>query len=358
MMKRLFIIPLIALMAAACTKEDISVSGHENIPMRLYSNAVDSGTSSSAGSAVFLFWDFGDIINNTAYPVPLIVCYPEESIDDYARPNDPYNTGRLYPDGNRRALANGYAPSLLIPATVTVDGEERTDYENLTIPENSLCETDVLTSVQPIVGSASLPFDRNGGEPLEFMHACSKVIIKAKLAGDMTRFIRHVRISPHKSMVANRMKWDRDESFYRAEAVWNDSDADYPCVLGQPEDADQLTAQITSDVCQAYVTPRMVEMPVEITVERSGNVQFIDSKEVTFNAILGFDIDRDGNNPEDLDKSGNVKNSNTLYENEAYTFTLVFGEDGIELTGRKCEWEAGGNIIIPIYPILPEDETT
>ena len=67
MMKRLFIIPLIALMAAACTKEDISVSGHENIPMRLYSNAVDSGTSSSAGSAVFLFWDFGDIINNTAY---------------------------------------------------------------------------------------------------------------------------------------------------------------------------------------------------------------------------------------------------------------------------------------------------
>ena len=76
MMKRLFIIPLIALMAAACTKEDISVSGHENIPMRLYSNAVDSETSSSAGSAVFLFWDFGDIINNTAYPVPLVVCYP------------------------------------------------------------------------------------------------------------------------------------------------------------------------------------------------------------------------------------------------------------------------------------------
>ena len=62
-------------------------------------------------------------------------------------------------------------------------------------------------------------------------------------------------------------------------------------------------------------------------------------------ATLHFDIERDG--PEE----DQGKNTNTLYANESYTFTLVFSEEGIELIGNKCPWEEGGYLVIPIYPL-------
>lgn len=351
------IFPIIALLTAACAKEAASVSLTENVPMRLYSRAEGVSDGTSAEPAVFLFWDFGDIMAQTEHPVPLAVCYPERPVSAYARPDAPYNTGRLYPDGNRRALVNGYAPSSLIPSEVTADGEIMTDYEHLSVPEDGLCVTDVLTSLKPLTGSASLPFDRQNGETLEFVHAMSKVTFKARLADDMSRFIRHVRISPHRSLVVNRLNWDRDGSIYKAEAYWETGLDDYPYMFGQPADADQLTPQLDADVCRLYLTPRQMELPVTVTVERAGNVQFTGSREVSFETLLAFDIARNMSDSSDLDKSGNLKNNDMLYENEAYTFTLVFGEEGIELIGKKCAWEDGGNIIIPVYPVLPEDES-
>lgn len=353
MRKAFLIVPIILI--AACGKETASVPVVENTPMRLYSNAKSGGTESSCDRAVFLFWDFRDMIENTEHPVPLIVCFPENTIDTYSRPNPPYDTGRLYPDGNRRAMATGYAPSSLV--LDEVNGESRPDYEKLSIPDDSLCMMDVLTSVKPIVGSASLPFDRTGGETLEFMHAHSKISIKAKLSEDMQHFIRNVRISPYKNVIANRLEWDRKESLYKTVAVWNDNDADYPLSFGEAEDAGQLTAQNTNDVCELYLASRIVEVPVRITVNRSEDVQFTDYKEVSFNATLTFEMNRDPSSPEDMKTDGELKEDYILYENEAYTFTLVFGEDSIELTGMKCEWEDGGNIVIPIYPIEPDDST-
>ena len=112
--------------------------------------------------------------------------------DTYKRPNEPYNTDELYPDGNRRVMATGYAPATLTP-------EKRTDntdnYERLTIPQDDLCKTDVLTSITPVVASAALPFDREDGETLQFMHAQSKVIFKGKLAENMGKFIQNVNIT-------------------------------------------------------------------------------------------------------------------------------------------------------------------
>ena len=49
---------------------------------------------------------------------------------------------------------------------------------------------------------------------------------------------------------------------------------------------------------------------------------------------------------------GSLKTEDILYANESYTFTLVFGEESIELTGNRCEWENGGYLIVPIYPTV------
>ena len=107
------------------------------------------------------------MLGNVANPNPLHVKYPQEHIDTYKRPNEPYNTGELYPDGNRRVMATGYAPAtFLVPET---DGG-RTDYEKLGLPKKdedmpedeeikNLCQIDVLTSIEPLVASAALPFD-------------------------------------------------------------------------------------------------------------------------------------------------------------------------------------------------------
>ena len=179
--------------------------------MRLYSGINSTGAEDATG-AVFLFWDFGDWLSQAADPVPLLVKYPDGDINDYSRPGSPYNTGELYPDGNLRVVATGYAPSSLLPQKRE---DETSNYEIL-IPKDGggLCETDILTSVRPIVASASLPFDRANGETLLFMHAQSQVIFKAKLAEDMGKYIQKVRIKLDQPIVGTRVIWSRVKSIY------------------------------------------------------------------------------------------------------------------------------------------------
>ena len=86
-------------------------------------------------------------------------------------------------------------------------------------------------------------------------------------------------------------------------------------------------------------------MPVTITVTRASDVGFTDAEDITFTATLPFQIARDPDKEEDQGKDGDK-----LYANEMYTFTLVFNEEGVELLGRKCPWEEGGYIVVPIYP--------
>ena len=182
------------LLPACSTTEDVPDMSSSEEEMRLYSSTnTQTGedndeTTTTSNQPVFLFWDFGDWLGQTQAPVtPYHVSKPDKSIDTYKRPNEPYNTGKLYPDGNRRVVATGYAPSSLIP-------ENDNNYELLTIPKEDIGTTDILTSITPIVASATLPFDRADGETLEFMHAQSKVTFYAKLAENMGKFIKDVRI--------------------------------------------------------------------------------------------------------------------------------------------------------------------
>lgn len=318
--------------------------------MRLYSGIYSTGAE-DATDAVFLFWDFGDWLSQAADPVPLLVKFPDGDINDYSRPGSPYNTGELYPDGNLRVVATGYAPSSLLPQKRE---DETSNYEIL-IPKDGggLCETDILTSVRPIVASASLPFDRADGETLLFMHAQSQVIFKAKLAEDMGKFIQKVRIKLEQPIVGTRVKWSRDKSIYSIESITEDiaTGTDGTYTIEQQGD-DLLSKEDIVDIGSAYIVPGRTSLNVLITVERSDNVEFTSSEDVTFSVSLPFEISRDPADSEDIDVDGSLKTENTLYANESYTFTLVFGEESIELTGNRCEWENGGYLIVPIYPTV------
>lgn len=335
---------------AACSQDGVPDNGASgSAEMCIYTDVAradgeETDAGSTANDAVFLFWDFGDVLGSVANPNPLHVKYPQEHIDTYKRPNEPYKTGELYPDGNRRVMATGYAPATLTP-------EERTDntdnYERLTIPKDGLCKTDVLTSITPIVASAALPFDREDGETLQFMHAQSRVYFYAKLAENAEEYLKNVRITLPPNVVATQVEWKRDKSLYVPIASGQES---YE-LAQQPNDNNDyymLTPENPLEIGWAYIIPEQTNLPVSVTVARAETAGASEEewKDVTMEATLHFDIERDGQAEEDQGKS-----TNTLYANESYIFTLVFSEEGIELIGNKCPWEEGGYLVIPIYPL-------
>jgi len=331
---------------AACSQDGVPGSETSgSAEMRIYTDVAradgeETDAGSTANDAVFLFWDFGDVLGNVANPNPLHVKYPQEHIDTYKRPNEPYNTDELYPDGNRRVMATGYAPATLEP-------EKRTDdtgnYERLTIPKDGLCKTDVLTSITPVVASAALPFDREDGETLQFMHAQSRVYFYAKLAENAEEYLKNVRIKLSPTVVATHVEWDRKQSLYVPQADHGEEDSGY--TLTQPSDL-MLAAENPLEVGWAYIVPGQTDLSVEVTVARGESAEATEWKDFTVEPTFEFKIVRDAG--DDWDKG---KNENTLYANESYTFTLVFSEEGIELIGNKCPWEEGGYLIIPIYPL-------
>lgn len=334
---------------AACSQDGVPDNGASgSAEMCIYTDVAradgeETDAGSTADNPVFLFWDFGDVLGNVANPTPLYVKQPEKHIDTYKRPNEPYNTGELYPDGNRRVMATGYAPATLTPKKRT---DNTDNYERLTIPKDGLCKTDVLTSITPVVASAALPFDREDGETLQFMHAQSRVYFYAKLAEGSKEFLKNVRIKLSPTVVATQVEWKRDKSLYVPIASGQES---YELAQQPNDDNDyyMLTPEHPLEIGWAYIIPEQTNLPVSVTVARAETAGASEEewKDVTMEAKLHFDIERDGQAEEDQGK-----NTNTLYANESYTFTLVFSEEGIELIGNICPWEEGGYLIIPIYP--------
>ena len=295
-----------ALLCTACHTDD-TPEGYPsaNQAMRLYSEVTtaDEEDGTEGNNPVFLFWNYGDWLGQAANPVPLYVKKPAQDINTYNRPNAPYNTGELYPDGNRRVVATGYAPATLEPATRD-DGTQ--DYEHLTIPKDGYCTTDVLTSITPLVASAALPFDRADGEPLRFMHALSKVTFSAKLAEDMGKFLKNVRIKLDPTLVPVAVQWDRKNYTYKPEPGTVESYS-----INQPKDANSDYYQLTSEnpltIGTAYIVTEKTELSVTITVARAESSNATDWEDVTYETELPFTIARHETDEWDQDTSGHFK---------------------------------------------------
>ena len=162
----------------------------------------------------------------------------------------------------------------------------------------------------------------------------------------MGKFIKNVHISLDPSLIATQVEWSREDFLYKPKS----SNSHYTVI--QQGDF-QISKENPLEIGWAYIVPEQTSLPVTITVLRSEDVEFTNPKEITFSATLPFTIERDENDSWDKGKE-----KNKLYANEAYTFTIVFGEEGIELVGNKCPWENGGYIYVPIYPFgNPTEET-
>ena len=104
-------VALACLLAACSAEEGTDVPGTDAAggdAMRLYSaldNPAEEGDAVADNDPVFIFWDFGDWLSQTATPNPYLVATPEQGVDAYIRGNAPYNTNHTYPDGNRRVVA-------------------------------------------------------------------------------------------------------------------------------------------------------------------------------------------------------------------------------------------------------------
>ena len=75
------------LFFAACSQDGVPDNGASgSAEMCIYTDVAradgeETDAGSTANDAVFLFWDFGDVLGNVANPNPLHVKYPQEHID-------------------------------------------------------------------------------------------------------------------------------------------------------------------------------------------------------------------------------------------------------------------------------------
>ena len=329
--RNILLLGVLAMQTSSCLQEDLIPASTQT--MRLYSKGNVSTTTDPINSkAVLLFWEL-DKFKDVSLNRPFLASEPESDIDSYKA--TPYDTHTLYPPKDNIVVAVGYSPQELV---VSIKGGEKT-YLTLDLPKGtSGATTDLLTSEHPVHGSASQPFDK--GEPLQFIHAQSKVTFQAKLANDMDIAIRNVRVELGNKVLTGSLKWNQAQERFVTQA----QQAADVFTIGQTNPTQALNKTTPTAVGTVYVLAEMESVPVKITVEKSGD-NFATTQTTTFKAELNYEIVRDPTKPEDKDKQ-----DNRLYAGEAYTFTLIFNKTALSLIGKKEPWEDGGKISIPIYP--------
>ena len=334
-MKRIIIIFFALAMTSCIWSGHISVPDtQEESPMQM--NAMTrSVTDFGSGSPVFLFWldnDFQNIGTQDA-PTPYLVSWPYLGIDDYRPEIQTYNTGKRYPENDQEVCCTGY-----FPASLTVDGgaAART-WSSLSIEDEAdLGILDVMVAPEHITGKSSAHFDdKRPKEPLEFIHAQSKVTFKAKMGTDMAqnRYLRNVQVTvPGKDQFMSTLKWENGR--YIADGTTSSDDV--KVVLKDPDMTQLDPNQLPRELGHVYIYPGMSSIYIEAQLEMDDSPLFSNPEMISVKTYVEFDF-KDGI-------------STVLRENDAYEIIIVINYDSIALRGRKCEWEEGGSITIPIYP--------
>ena len=324
-MKKTIIITLM-LIAAACSKPTpVSDKG----PMLIYS-MTKSPTSYGASTPVFLFWldiDFNNIADKT-YTQPYLVAWPYNDIDAYK--NVTYNTGKKYPENDGLVCCTGYFPASLI---VDENAQQRS-WTRLDVPAEDIGLMDVMVAPKHITGRSSEHFEtKNPKKPLEFIHAQSKIVFKAKMGTEMAmnRYLRNVTITVPGSELMSGLKWE-DGRYIASEIAGNEVSA----VLTDPNSAQLDPNQMVREIGNIYIYPGQTSLTMKVEVEMSDSPLFTTSEIVSMETEVEFDLS---------DDLGDV-----LRENDAYEIILVINYDSIVLRGRKAEWQDGGKITLPIYP--------
>ena len=351
---KILLILAAASFAAACGK---TVSPEEDSPLiRLRSF---TGTRADGETAVdrsqqpaFLFWTEGNFNNSAVEEPDFFVCLPENVIDAYAEKS--YNTRIPYPTENRPVSATGFAPA---PGDGYLQFVSDGDYAAFTIPENTSGTTtcpddkygvmDVLAAKEVVSGSNSSHI----ADPLEFIHAQTKLIFRATAAPTMTKFVKFIQVQFPGSLTPVSLEWNDTDEVYEVKGQ-SGTDAE-GFVFGNFWTTDgilptsdsranwTMATQISSDRNQnmgyTYIVPPCAtSIDVHILYKMSECQDGFDTgrfREMDVPVTIEF---VDGNNdPVEL-KAG-----------DAYLITLVFDTYNIEMTGQLRDWVDGGYISLP-----------
>ena len=323
-MKKIIFISLM-LIGAACSKPAIM---SDNSPMQM--NAMTkSPTDFGADTPVFLFWldsDFAAIGSDGIQPY--FEAWPSQEIDAYK--TETYNTGKKYPDNDQYVYCTGFSPATLI---IDDDAQNRS-WTKLTVPAEDIGILDVQVAPQHITGKSSQHFEtKNPKEPLEFIHAQSKIVFKAKMGTEMAmnRYLRNVTITVPGSELMSGLKWE--DGRYIADRTAGEEAS---VVLKDPSTTQLDPNQKAREIGEVYIYPGKESMKIKVDIEMSDSPLFTEHEIISIEADVDFNL---------TDSYGS-----TLRENDAYEIILVINYDSIILKGRKAEWEEGGGLLIPIYP--------
>lgn len=346
------IVPAIILATLAfcgCVKERIADC--EDLALGLLSTRGIGGLSDDY-RPVFIFYKAGDVatINRPPYPVPYCVAddVPE---DANAYEVKYYNTQYVYPADFATLLATGYIPHDLVPVT----DSEGTYYHRLTLSES--CKgpgrVDLMAPETPLTGSLLNPFDKEG--PLKFKHLQSKLSFRAICNNNFptTMYVDNVIITIKNSDLAGGIVWNN--STYMTEAAtsgdvkfghgFEDLSGNTISVGVLHWYSGSLVAGGTdnndyTNLGGVYVTPNRTGITVSVSCRMYPSSLLSEEEKNKYtktadDLVVAF---MDGNTPIELN------------EGDSYEITLLFEQDGLELSGRKAAWEQGGNIVIPVVP--------
>lgn len=328
-MKRLILI-LMVFCLIGCSKE---IRPATDSPMRVSAVTV-TPTDFGTETPVFLFWlqsDFATFAGDLAAE-PYLVAWPYLGIDAYSRQT--YDTGKKYPENDGVVCCTGYFPSTLITGRDT----EKNHWATLTIPADAIGKTDVMVAPEHITGQASAHFEtKPSAEPLEFIHAQSKLNFAAKMGTEMAknRYLRNVKVTiPGKDQFLSSLKWENGR--YIADGILQDEE--YKVILQDPNPAQMDPNELQMrELGSVYIRPGRNSITFDLEVEMSETVTFDSYETIRTSEPTTLYFNTNGSDV-------------TLYEGDEFDIDITILYDSFVITGNKANWQDGGKIPLPFYP--------
>ena len=220
------ILPLIALLGAfmACSKGEHPGSGNT---IGLWSGESGSGVPATRADddtvdprlqPLFLFWTDGNFNDATAIAPDFFVRIPDGEINDFTVTK--FNTNEYYPLNNRTVYATGIAPA---PGAGYLEPATAGDYSkfDILVPDTGVDDdaygvTDVMAS-QTLSATDAAPFQQTA--PLRFNHLLTKLTFRARLADDMTKFVKYVKVRFPGGLAPATLEWNATTQAYEVKGI-------------------------------------------------------------------------------------------------------------------------------------------
>jgi hypothetical protein len=304
---------------------------------------------------VFLFWTEGNFNNPSAGEPDFFACTPDDGVDAYSEIS--YNTKVPYPSGNAAVKATGFAPA---PGDGYLAFVTEGDYSQFTIPSPDVPYPDDTHGVMDVLASRSSVSGSNSShisEPLEFIHAQTRLSFQATLSGTMSKFVKFVRVQFPGSLAPMSLEFNETKGIYEVKGGTDGIDdfvfGNFWTTNGTSQSSDPranftMSFQLGSDRKQnmGYTHLALPEdctgIDVHVLYELANGMNDFGPTIGTGTDVSEMDV------PVHIDFVDADKDPVALSAGDAYNIVLVFDTYNIEIIGQPARWQDGGYVSIPI----------